>query len=157
MPSEQVPFPVVMSGPCWTYTRVLTNGYPALGRRFLHRTAWELLHGTIPKGFEAHHVCLQRACWNPAHIAVISKSDHRRHHFPLQTIVCHRKHLVVGSNRKGRKCRLCENERSKARYKLVSPELRREKQKEKYWNNVEHYRKYQRERRAQLALRLPIP
>jgi hypothetical protein len=56
------------------------SGYPQLrvgGKNpRLHRVAWELANGHIPKGLEVDHKCRNIACVNPDHLQLLTKRFH---------------------------------------------------------------------------------
>lgn len=62
-------------------------GYGCLGvtsRKIarVHRLAYQLLHGPIPKGSHVHHRCGQKLCVNPGHLELLSHSEHSKRHPP---------------------------------------------------------------------------
>jgi hypothetical protein len=70
---------VQKSGPddCWLWTGATTkNGYGVIGKdqggiwrnTSVHRLAWELENGPIPKGLTIDHLCRVRTCVNPRHL-----------------------------------------------------------------------------------------
>lgn len=73
------------SGDCWLWTGYLKpNGYasfyPGGGRSvqkvYAHRFAYEMASGTaIPEGMEIDHTCSVRHCVNPAHLALVTRSQ----------------------------------------------------------------------------------
>jgi hypothetical protein len=70
---------------CWLWTGGKVDGYGAFGGRPLgvsqigaHRVAWMIANGDIPKGAHVHHVCVVRACVNPAHLELRTPRDHAR-------------------------------------------------------------------------------
>ena len=85
----RVPHPL-MSQPCVVPTSHKTdsNGYVRVTKRGakndrarpLHRTVYEARHGpgSIPEGWEVDHICGNRACCNPSHLRVLSRSEHKR-------------------------------------------------------------------------------
>lgn len=66
---------------CWIWTGTLNNaGYGLLGvdggkRVLAHRFSYEKFKGQIPNGLVVMHVCDQRYCCNPDHLAVGSHQD----------------------------------------------------------------------------------
>jgi hypothetical protein len=57
--------------------------------RKLHRAMYEVFVGPIPEGCELDHLCLNRACCNPAHLEVVTVSNHRRKHQPRREFCKH--------------------------------------------------------------------
>lgn len=63
---------------CWQWTGYLKpNGYGSIwdGTRkvYAHRYAHELHNGPIPAGMQIDHLCLNKACVNPAHLDVVTQ------------------------------------------------------------------------------------
>jgi len=64
------------------YTR-RSNGYYARtsdGRAFLHRDVWEANFGTIPQGWDVHHIDEDRSNNSVNNLTVLPKADHTRLH-----------------------------------------------------------------------------
>lgn len=65
------------------YLRIRDERYKGKGRKPLimaHRLMFEECGGVIPKGYELHHICHNRACLNVNHIELIKISDHKVKH-----------------------------------------------------------------------------
>lgn len=71
--------------------RMVWNGYGqiAIGRQhaaelgcpqtiLVHRLAWELANGPIPKGMQIDHRCSNRACVNVAHMELVTPGENTR-------------------------------------------------------------------------------
>lgn len=62
----------------WPWSRD-TNGYGRVwldGRtQYVHRLAWEQVHGAPPKGMELDHQCGMRACVNPGHLRLVTHAE----------------------------------------------------------------------------------
>ena len=72
--------PIVGDPGCIIWTGALDrDGYGHLrvdGRKMLaHRYAWERQHGPIPDGMEVDHACWERACVNPEHLRLATRSQ----------------------------------------------------------------------------------
>lgn len=70
---------------CWIWQGALNyKGYGLLvlkGKLYrAHRYYYERQNGGIPKGLQIDHLCWQRACVNPAHMEVVTPSEHNRRH-----------------------------------------------------------------------------
>lgn len=44
----------------------------------LHRWMYERCVGPIPPGKQIHHTCRNKGCCNPAHLAIVTRTEHRR-------------------------------------------------------------------------------
>lgn len=109
--------------PCWVWTGAKKpNGYGNFGISgrvvYAHRFAYEILVGVIPAGFEADHLCRNRACVNPEHLdSVTHKVNVLRGQSPTamhaQATHCPQGHpydlLNTAIRRSGRRrCRACD-------------------------------------------------
>jgi hypothetical protein len=82
---------VSIAGPaeCWLWTSTVNNkGYGQMSVQqpdhpstrkdrpmYAHRIAWQLTHGTIPKGLNVLHRCDVPRCVNPAHLFLGTQRD----------------------------------------------------------------------------------
>lgn len=66
----------------WTGTKN-QKGYGRLANRgrleSAHRVAYELSTGPIPAGMEIDHICFDRACIEPSHLRIVSRSQNSQH------------------------------------------------------------------------------
>lgn len=64
---------------CWTWMASYTgSGYGSWRGTGAHRVAYTLAKGAIPGGLLIRHLCHNRACVNPAHLAVGDEKDNAR-------------------------------------------------------------------------------
>ena len=120
---ERFKVQVVKEGKCWLwkgYTR--PDGYgvtPWACKRkieYVHRVAYTLTYGPIPKGFVIDHLCRNRRCVNPDHLeAVTIKENTARGLLPkIHAAIthCKRGHEFTDENtvlmKNGRTCRVCK-------------------------------------------------
>lgn len=59
------------------YVRLYAGKFKLPKCQFLHRIRWEFEKGPIPEGYEVDHICRNRACCNPDHLQLLSKSEHK--------------------------------------------------------------------------------
>lgn len=92
----------------------------------VHRWSWEQANGRpVRDGFEIHHICCNRGCYNPEHLAEVTHQDNTRYAKGWVLTdgewYCQRGHHQAGYNLAphsgGRvRCRPCYNMRA-ARYR----------------------------------------
>jgi hypothetical protein len=134
--------PLDLRAPCWPWTGTrdrLGYGRIMIARKavLVHRVAYQLHVGEIPRGWELDHVCHShavagsrcrggvcehRGCWNPAHLELVSSAENsRRGNHPLFALSranrCRRGHDLRDKNivrieeredgSLRRRCRLC--------------------------------------------------
>lgn len=108
---------------CWSWTGTHSgDGYASIwwgGRmRSAHRVIFELAHDVVLATAEhAHHICRNRWCVNPSHVAVLNIVEHSHLHSPLK-MHCKHGHPLSGDNvraalskstgRIQRTCRRCD-------------------------------------------------
>ena len=111
---------------CWPWRRPLSKaGYGVLSVRgarvYSHRLSWRIAHGAWPaQGLVIDHLCRNRACQNPAHMEVVTRTENvMRGHAPTIQLArenrCIRGHeftpentLIVNDRGKSRRqCKKC--------------------------------------------------
>jgi hypothetical protein len=103
------------------------DGYGAKwvdGKRvFVHRWAYEQVHGPIPAGMTIDHLCANRACYRLDHLELVSRAENNRR--AKWRLSCKHGHPMTPENTiwessGKRRCRICRaesRERSKQRRK----------------------------------------
>lgn len=78
---------VLVTGCCWYWTKGVQGGgygefhWPSRRTRIVHRIAYELLVGPIPKGLVLDHLCRTRRCVNPDHLEPVTIAENVRRGF----------------------------------------------------------------------------
>lgn len=71
----------VWNGACLIYTGSPSTKYgrTSIGRSrpnlYVHRVSWELIHGSIPQGFDVCHTCDNPRCFYPPHLFIGTRSE----------------------------------------------------------------------------------
>lgn len=111
---------------CWEYPGGLTvRGYAPISvgnkKKLRHRVSYEHFVGPIPEGLDLDHLCRNRACFNPAHLEPVTRSENIRRGIGPQVIRekylrevthCRWGHPFDDANTEwrttgGRRCRIC--------------------------------------------------
>lgn len=114
---------------CWLWTGpVMTSGYGYTSYRGrkegAHRLSYRLFVGDIGLGLQTDHLCQIKLCVNPEHLEIVTQAENLRRRVPNQharKTHCLRGHELIPENllpvrsRRTRQCRLCAQERDKAR------------------------------------------
>ena len=80
----------------------------------VHREAYRALVED-PGKLEVDHLCKNRACWNPDHLRLLTRSENAGK--GVRRAQCKRGHLLLPKNRNANgACRTCNNERERLRY-----------------------------------------
>lgn len=105
------------------------EGYPRLGKTYVHRKVYEECVGPIPAGYQVDHVaergCCYRHCIEPTHLEAVTQADNIRRQSnmvrQIQATHCPQGHPYVGENlrlrivneRVKRGCRQCDRDSAK--------------------------------------------
>lgn len=114
---------------CWLFLGSVTKeGYGRFDSRVLaHRTAYECVHGPIPRGMRVCHRCDTPSCVNPDHlfagtpldnmVDMVQKGRQRNQADVKPHLVngrCHKGHVLEPRNAIGKRiCRTCRNEQQR--------------------------------------------
>lgn len=121
---------------CWNWQGSLSLGYGRIGWHgksdWTHRVAYQLIRGPIQAGLCIDHLCLNKACANPAHMEVVTIGENVRRAGGFQKAYARRRaathckhgHELSGSNLKitpegHRSCRTCSRDRMRATRALL--------------------------------------
>ena len=117
-------------GRCWLerpqsgrYTEKRVGGKLKQG----HRLAYIAMVGDIPKGLDLDHLCRVKACYNPAHLEPVTRSENTKRGILPNALKTHcpqgheytPDNTYVSPNGSGRQCRECKRERNRARKKRL--------------------------------------
>lgn len=123
---------------CWQWVGYVNDdGYGITttnkGRIRTHRFVYETLVGPIPSGLDIDHLCRNRACCNPDHLEPVTRKENLRRSPLVRNngrlnalkTECVHGHAFNAANTvtdaKGwRSCRVCRNERGRARRRLLA-------------------------------------
>jgi hypothetical protein len=66
---------------CWPWVNPTENGHGRVMGRNAHCVVYEIFGYEIPDGFLLDHLCLFKACVNPAHMEPVTLAENTRRHF----------------------------------------------------------------------------
>lgn len=117
---------------CWFWEGSLSStGYGNAwdGQRVVgaHRFSYEKEVGSIPDGYDLHHICGMRSCVNPDHLRPLARREHR---FLSRTSFCVNGHewndenTYIRSDNGKRSCRVCKRDRQREYMRIKRSGLR---------------------------------
>lgn len=99
---------------CWVWQGAkYKDGYGNLGPPIgsVHRASYQVFRGPIPIGLEIDHLCKNRSCCNPVHLAAVTHIENVRRSERSTRATCKRGHPYDEGNlyrtSKQRICRIC--------------------------------------------------
>lgn len=103
---------------CVEWPKVDANGYGRWAGVYMHRVSYEWEHGSIPAGLQIDHLCLNKACINPAHLEAVTSVENTRR-WSRAIVECANGHPFDADNtyidsRGRRACLTCRRARSRA-------------------------------------------
>ena len=113
---------------CWNWTGAKTkDGYGQISVKdkikLAHRISYELFKGQIKEGLVINHLCSNTSCVNPEHLEVVTQKVNIQKgltgYYQTLRTQCPRGHEYTPDNlvkQKGRACKICAHDRSKAFY-----------------------------------------
>ena len=109
---------------CWVWHKLNSDGYGRgvatgsgpYGMKSPHVLALEFRTGIqVPKGLQVDHLCLNKACWNPKHLEVVSPQVNNIRRIQKTKTHCAQGHEWNKENiiRNGRSacCKICRKEK----------------------------------------------
>lgn len=100
--------------------------------RRAHRIAYQTLRGPIPDNLVCDHLCRVTACVNPSHIEIVTHRENKVRGIGFAAQNAKKTHCPNGhpydrvipprantDRAEWRRCRICENEMARARYRLA--------------------------------------
>jgi hypothetical protein len=109
---------------CWNWTRATTReGYGRVtynGKAWgVHRLSYLHHYGGLTKGMHIDHLCHNRKCFNPQHLAEVPASVNTSRERRRFAETCGKGHPMTEGNvlyrKQGRRCRTCHAENERAR------------------------------------------
>ena len=106
---------------CWIWKGPLSvDGYGIYKNKRVHRLIYEEFCKPIPSNLHLHHLCRNRRCVNPAHMKLVSRSEHVFLDDTLMALKAKQTHckwghplsgknLIVTKKGKGRGCKICKS------------------------------------------------
>lgn len=93
-------------------------------QEYVHRVAYRLAKGRIPKGYQVDHLCKTRSCINPDHLEAVTPQvnvSRAGNHYRDRTH-CQNGHILVGKHIRlyhgYRYCRICRTAYNKRRWSI---------------------------------------
>lgn len=116
---------VVRPNGCWEWQGARSKGgYGQISHEgrvlYVHRVAYEAVHGPIPEGKQIDHLCRVRHCCRPAHLEAVSPRENSlRGNGPTavnaRKVTCPEGHDFTIESGGSRRCLVCKNEWRRAR------------------------------------------
>ena len=150
----------VLPKPCLEWQEGTDKGYGRCNfngnKPYVHQLIYEAQVGSIPSGYEFHHICRNRRCCETSHLQVVTHEEHMRIEKTGEfKSHCHRGHPYDEENTRwhaGKKrCHQCQLEDCQ-RYRAENPEWQRETERRYRAENQELINERQRQRRANQPL-----